>query len=219
MNKLILFLSTLLVLLSCSSKTNVKEDVENNTEKIEEKIENAEVEQPKSKYEIRKALEKKFKRLNRGQYVQIIPLYMSNKNENGIYCHFLEKGNRYISLNLHIQYDDYNADYYELSVGETMKKYESNKSLKIDKSEVVVNDATFKWFDKMINEEDEALIRKIGEQKTGTLKLFRSTGELIATKQLTKEESQSLLNTIDYYKALNGSKIPKKGMVNIRSFQ
>lgn len=204
-----------ILLLSCSNKSNADEKKESEKEEVvSDKTEDS---QPKSKYEIRQALAKFFTRIDRGNAIQVIPSHVG-KDGNGLYCYFLEKGKRIISLSLHIQYAEYNADFYELVLGDEVMKYESNKSQQSEINHVIAESTSFKWYDKMINEEDEAFLRKIGETGRATLRLYKSSGESLTTIQLSKTECKALVDAIDYYIALNGAKIPKKGMVNIRSF-
>lgn len=217
MNKIIT--ATLLAFLlgvSCSQKANTEQEAQaqNKEETPVEKIDT----KNKSNFEIRKALEGQFTRKQHGDIIQILPNFVGEEGD-GTYCYFLSKGNRIISLSLHIQYSEFNANFYELELNGESMTYEANKDYTTQNNHVIAEGSTFKWFDRMINKEDEAFLRKIGEAGKATLKLKKEAdGEVIQTINLSRRECQALINTIEYYLASNGAKIPKKGMVNIRSF-
>lgn len=209
------------VLLLAFAMLSCSKNVDKNNQKEEENIVQAEPVQevkPQSKYEIRKSLEGYFTRKGQGQLLQVLPKQVGQDGE-GIYCYFVEKNNRVISLSLHIQYSSYNADMYELIVAGDTLRYEANKTHSEGSNHIVAENTVFKWYDKMVNLEDEEFIRRAEQADKVLLVLKTKEKEDVITQiQLTKEECKSLVRTIDYYLALDGAKIPKKGMVNIRSF-
>lgn len=212
MNKLLFttFLLFSIVSTSCIPRT-AKDKQETETKGSE-----TAAEKPIYKADIRKALEGDFDRQKEGNLEQVTPKHVA-KDGQGTYCYFFVRNDKAISLKLHIQYSDYDADLFEIEADGEVMQFETNKTHTTASGMVITEGATFKWYDKGINEADEEFIRSIENAESVTLKFKIQKGDrLLGSTQLTKKEVKSLVNTIDYYKSLDGAKIPKKGMVNIR---
>lgn len=212
MNKLLFstFLLFSIVATSCVPRTpKDKQEVDaKGTETV--------IEKPIYKADIRKALEGDFDRQKEGNLEQVTPKHVA-KDGQGIYCYFFLRNDKAISLKLHIQYSDYDADLFEIDADGEVMAFETNKTHTSASGMVIAEGATFRWYDKGINEADEEFIRSIENAESVVLKFKVKKGDrLLGSTILAKKEVQSLVNTIDYYKALDGAKIPKKGMVNIR---
>lgn len=178
-----------------------------------------EVPQVKTKFksDIRRELEGSFTHFKQDGVEEVSPKYLTSK-KNGVYCYFFIRNKKALSLKLHIEYSDYYAaDLYELVAnGETIS-YEANVKFSPESSLPVAESTDFQWYDKGINLSDEEFLRKTENATDAVLNFkIKDSDALLGSVKLTKEEFQSLLKTIEYYKSLDGAKIPKKGMVNIR---
>lgn len=219
MNKLLLTtLFFALLATSCIPRTPKDKDGAEMVEVEAEKDIETKPNKPRYKADIREELQGFFTHQASGKVEQVTPKHV-NASGYGIYSYFFLRNKKGVSLKLHIQYPDYDADLFEIVAdGETMQ-YEANKFYQVDGDARVVENATFRWYDNAINLADEEFIRKIQGAESVTLNLkSKANDKILGSISLTKKEVESLEQTIDYYKSLDGAKIPKKGMVNIRSY-
>ncbi len=219
MNKLLLTtLFLALLATSCIPRTPKDKDRAETVDMESKKDTETNPNKPRYKADIREELQGFFAHQASGKVEQVTPKHVSASG-HGIYSYFFLRNKKGVSLKLHIQYPDYDADIYEIVAdGETME-YEVNKSFQAEGSARVVENATFRWYDNAINLADEEFIRKMQDAESVTLNMKSKKGDrLLGSIKLTKKEVESLEQTIDYYKSLDGAKIPKKGMVNIRSY-
>lgn len=219
MNKLILTTLFLVFLAtSCIPRTPKGKDGAETVEVESQVNADAKSNKPKYKADIREELQGLFTHQVSGKVEQVTPKHVS-ANGYGIYSYFFLRNKKAVSLKLHIQYPDYDADVYEIVADDKIMEYEVNKSYQAEGSAMVVENATFRWYDNAINLADEEFIRNIQDAESVTLNMKSKKGNrLLGSIKLTKKEITSLEQAIDYYKSLDGAKIPKKGMVNIRSY-
>lgn len=217
MNKLLLVaFSYFLLSISCTPR--VAQNTQNEVDVTQQDSTN--IEKPKYKSEIRQELVSYFTHQKQDDVTeQIRPKGISfNGNAEGIYCYFFIKNKKALSLKLHIQFPTYDADFIELHVDGESEAYDVNKSYSSDGMLNTAETYSKRWYDKSINLTDEELLRKAANSENAFLVFKTNNNQTeLGRIKLSKEQSQTLVRTIDYYLAQSSSaKIPKKGMVNIR---
>lgn len=136
------------------------------------------------------------------------------------YCYFYKKGDKAISLRFRIQYWSEkfaDVDQYNFTIDGKSYSYIANGNKEMNSDPRIAKGSTFYWFDNTINQSDLKFLESIGDSKNATITLFdRGSGTDVATIDLSERQKQNIKYTLEYYKALGGATIPKKGMVNIR---
>lgn len=215
----IIILSSFILFVSCGQGSGQKK----------EEIDNQQTEQgvssssPKTKFkvDVRNELKGFFTHQKQDDAVeQVRPKGISfNANAEGIYSYFFIKNGKALSLKLHIQVPEYKADLIELHVDDEVETYEVNQSYSEGGSLLNTTETYSKtWYDQAINEADVEILRKAISAKNVSLVFkVKESGATLGTLNLSKEQCESLVRTIDYYDAQTKSaKIARKGMVNIR---
>jgi len=207
----------LLFLISCNQKQAAK--IENNIDSVTVvAAEEAVVEQPK---EVTKDLSAYFDKVRNGSQTIVQPEGISDKS-NTIYCYFRVKGAKASNLRMRIQYWDANfaeADQYVFNVDGKKYTYIANRNRNTLGGGQIVEGSTFYWYDDGLNKKDEAFLKTLGKSAKASVHLIdRATNETVATIAVTEQVKKTILRTLEYYFDLDGSLIPREGMVNIRDY-
>ena len=160
-----------------------------------------------------------FKKQISGTQTLIQPKEVSQKTD-GIYCYFRMKGAKATGFRFHIQFwsEKYaNVDSYTFNSDGQIFSYIANHNNSGSGDSRIVQSSTFFWYDNAVNKTDLKFLEAIANGTNVTVSLIdRGTNETINTLIISDNEKASIRRTIDYYHALDGALIPKKGMVNIR---
>jgi len=139
---------------------------------------------------------------------------------NGVYCYFRLKGKKASGMRMHIQYweDKYaNVDYYSFNVDGKTYKYMANRNRSTLGDARVVQGSIFYWYDDSVNKTDQAFLEALGSSKNATISLIdRATNTAVGTITISEQVKKDIRRTFEYYFSLDGSLIPRAGMVNIR---
>ena len=208
-----------LILIGCTTPDNKSVTKQDNEvqDTIKQKKKTPEKAKPTSKY-TKEELAPFFTEQESESQILVQPKGITSAT-NGIYCYFLIRNNRATGLRLHIQYwsENYaNVHFYSYDVDGKNYSYIANRS-KTGSSDPRFAATTFYWYDNDANRSDINFLNALVKGKNVTVKLIeKSTNEIVNTLTLSEEEKLGIQRTLDYYYALNGALIPKKGMVNIR---
>lgn len=141
-------------------------------------------------------------------------------NTSGIYCYFRLKDKRATTLRFHIQYwaEKYsNVDSYTFDADGKTFNYIANRNESGSGDSRIAQSSSFYWYDNNVNKTDLTFLNAIANGKDVTVSLIdRATNIAVDVLTLSDEEKLNIRRTIDYYYALDGALIPRKGMVNIR---
>ncbi|GAB6010952.1 hypothetical protein [Viscerimonas tarda] len=143
-----------------------------------------------------------------------------SRKTDGLYCYFRLKGKKATALRFHIQYWDEkyaDVDSYTFNADGKKFNYIANRNESGSANSQIAQSSYFYWYDNGVNKTDLAFLEAVANGKNVILSLIdRGTNEAIGTLSLSEEEKLNIRRTIDYYYALDGAIIPRKGMVNIR---
>ncbi len=141
-------------------------------------------------------------------------------NGEGVYCYFRMKGERASKFRFRIQYWDAkyaDADLYRFDVDGKTYEYMANNDKSPSGSSHIANNTIFYWYDKGINKEDQAFLEALAQSENATISLVdRAVDKSLGRIILSQKQKEDIGRTLDYYFALDGATIPRKGMVNIR---
>lgn len=217
--KKIFFILCILTLFvtGCGQKSQTQETTKNENSEAEKK--NTPQQKETNLKISAKELESYFRKEEISSQIMIYPKEIQG-NADGVYCYFQLKNEKASKLRLRIQYWDEkyaDVDQYIFEADGESFEYIANNNRTISGSGLVVKGSIFHWFDNGINKTDLSFIEAIAKANTTKINLIdRGLGKTIDTITLTDQQKESLKRTIDYYFALDGATIPRKGMVNIR---
>lgn len=216
--KKILIIPLLVLAFGCNPKQTA--DMENNTTDSVNVVVAADTiaEQPEVADE---DLSSYFDEVRNGSQTIVQPEGISDKS-NTIYCYFRLKSKKASNFRMRIQYWDANfseADQYTFNVDGKRYTYIANRNRNTLGDSRIVEGSTFYWYDDGINKKDESFLKALGKSKQATVHLIdRATNETVASIPVTAQVKKTILRTLEYYYALDGSLIPREGMVNIRDY-
>ncbi|NDW17536.1 hypothetical protein D0T53_01230 [Dysgonomonas sp. 216] len=217
MKKILVCLSALLFILSSCHHTQANKNTEktNTADSVSAKVDSVMIIEEKTPSA--EDLETYFSKQKTGSGVFIQPNNIAS-NGDGVYCYFRLKNDKATALRLHIQYWNYTeADQYVFNADGKSFTYIANKNQSGSANQQIVQSSVFYWFDNEMKKNDLEFVEALADAQKAQISLVdRGTGETLATIVLSESVKQTLRRTIDYYNALDGAIIPRKGMVNIR---
>lgn len=217
MKKLVFVLAVSALGLSCTPSSSAKEQAENIEVNSVETVESEVIVKEDS---VRvEDLSAYFVEEGKAGYKEVQAKSVSQTG-NGVYCYFRLKGKKASNMRLHIQYwDDAYADvdYYKFVVDGTTYNYTANRDKNVVGNVASVQSSTFFWYDNNINKTDQKFLEALSESESASLSLIdRGTNTVVGTIVISEQVKKDIRRTLDYYFSLDGSLIPRAGMVNIR---
>ena len=123
---------------------------------------------------------------------------------------------------MRIQYwdSDYaDADQYTFNVDGKKYTYIANRNRNTLGDARIVEGSTFYWYDDALNKKDQVFLEALGKSEKASVSLIdRATNKSVATITISGQVKKNITRTLEYYFALDGSLIPRQGMVNIRDY-